>query len=197
MAIHPLDITPENEAAAESERAERRRANSMGCLLWFAVFVGCAGLIAAFVGACLLSRGPGPTEGVGMFLHQCGKLSLLASMCIALLHFSVKRQPSDQVIDAMFADEDNVQALIRSMGSPGTMPANMPAAAQWPGVAPATLPITRPAFSRESFQLAPPPIHPPPIQPPPNQPPPNQSSPNPLPPNRPSPNRILPGESQL
>jgi hypothetical protein len=100
MAIHPLDITPENEAEATAERAEVRRSRSMGMFLWFAWIIGAGGLALAFVGACLLAQGPGRLESTGDTLHSLAKLTLLTSMVLLLVGYREKFRKVEPLIEA-------------------------------------------------------------------------------------------------
>lgn len=166
MAIHPLDITPENEAAAAAEHVAERRANSMGGVMWLAILIGIAGLVMAFIAACLLSQGPGQNEVLGQSLHNIGKFSLLVSLLFALLSVSLKpRSADDSVIDAEAVND--VEELIRAVPLPPrnrsapNVPPEMVSA--WPraigatGVGEPELPIARPRLSNASLQLPPPP----------------------------------------
>lgn len=166
MAIHPLDITPENEAAAAAEHAEQRRANSMGGMMWLALIIGIAGLVIAFIAACLLSQGPGQNEILGQSLHNFGKFCLLVSLLFALMGVSFKSRPAaERVIEA--ESFDDVASLIRSLPPP---PRNGPApnvppeiASAWrraTGVGGPELPIARPKLSGASLHLPPPPSSP-------------------------------------
>lgn len=100
MAIHPLDITPENEAEAAAERAELRRSRSMGGFLWFAWMMGAGGLALAFVAACLLASGPGPLEILGDLLHNLAKLSLLASLFLLFVGYRAKSSSAERFVEA-------------------------------------------------------------------------------------------------
>ncbi len=107
MAIHPLDVTPENEAEAAAERAEQRRSQSMGVFVWIAWLVGAVGVVLGFLGAVLLSQGAGPNEELGNVLHNLAKLSLLLSFLLLFIGYRMRFHPSREVIEATLLDTDD------------------------------------------------------------------------------------------
>lgn len=129
MAIHPLDITPENEAEATAERAEERRSRSMGMFLWFAWMIGAVGLALAFVAACLLAPGPGPLESLGDTLHNLAKLTLLASMVLLLVGYREKFRKVDRFVEAEVVTDWQVDHVMASGWNhpPGELPTSRPA----------------------------------------------------------------------
>jgi len=114
MAIHPLDITPENEAEATAERAEVRRSRSMGLFLWFAWIIGAGGLALAFVGACLLAQGPGRLESLGDTLHNLAKLTLLTSMVLLLVGYREKFRKVERFVEAEVVTDWQVDQAMAS-----------------------------------------------------------------------------------
>jgi hypothetical protein len=127
MAIHPLDITPENEAEAVAERAAVRASRSLGV----GGFLGVSGLVSAFIAACILSGGASRLEGLGDLLHGAAKVLLLASLAVFFLGYRMKESSRDQLIDAVLVDRPDLSQLWLSNSKPMDV----------------DLPISRPAWN--------------------------------------------------
>lgn len=131
MAIHPLDITPENEAEAVAERAAVRASRSLGVASWIGGFLGVSGLVSAFIAACILSGGASRLEGLGDLLHGAAKVLLLASLAVFFLGYRMKESSRDQLIDAVLVDRPDLSQLWLSNSKPMDV----------------DLPISRPAWN--------------------------------------------------
>lgn len=132
MAIHPLDITPENEAEAVAERAADRASRSLGVASWIGGILGVLGLAVAFIAACILGGGASRLEDLGDLLHALAKVLLLASLAVFFLGYRMKESSRDQVIDAVLVDRPDLSQLWLSDAKPMDV----------------DLPISRPAWNR-------------------------------------------------